>query len=66
MILSYTLLDDKGNKDYIVKPDLKPLYLCHDIKDSYDWFDLRVYDMIYVFEVWRIKTVLLEDRNSWI
>jgi len=40
--------DDKGNTDYIIRHDFKPLYLCHDIKDSYDWFDLRVYDILLV------------------
>jgi len=36
-LLSYTLLNDKGNNDYIIRHDLKPIYLCHDIKDSHDY-----------------------------
>jgi len=29
----------------IIRPDLKPLYSCHDIKDRYDW-------LIYVFMIY--------------
>jgi hypothetical protein len=50
MLLSYTLFDDKGNNDYFIRHDLKPLYLCHDNKDSYDWFDLRVYDILQIYD----------------
>jgi hypothetical protein len=49
-LLSYTLFYDKGNNDFIISHDLKPLYLCHDIKDSHDWFDLRVYDILLIYD----------------
>jgi hypothetical protein len=49
-LLSYTLFDDKGNNDSIIRHDLKPLYFCHDIKDSHDCFDLRAYDIIQIYE----------------
>jgi len=50
----------------IIRPDLKPLYLCHDIKDICDWIDLRVYDILLVYGRGKVSGYMLIWVNKTI
>jgi len=65
-LMSYTLFDDKGNNEYIIRHDLNPLYLCYDIQDSYDWIDLRVYDILLVYGRGKVSGYMLIWVNKYL